>query len=69
MTEVRVVLACPECSHEWHAATIQPTTWWGKDASPEKIAKFNYCPRCQHPPPMNIVLTEEQPDLPFEVTK
>lgn len=54
MSNVPVHLLCPVCGHRWHAATIDPDAWWGKDSTPEKVAARCYCPRCDHHPPMTI---------------
>jgi len=63
--EVR--LRCPTCRHEWVAAWIIPTAWWGH-VRPAEIATRPYCPACDAPPPMQVcdraplfALMEEEP--------
>jgi hypothetical protein len=44
-----VMLRCPACGHEWHAATIAA---WDKGATPLAIARQCHCVSCQQRPPM-----------------
>lgn len=50
-----VRLRCPSCQHEWHAATIDLGSWWGKGLTAEGTAQMCYCPSCSMKPPMGVV--------------
>lgn len=52
-----VVLVCPSCQHEWHAATLVPGAWWA--VAPAQIAKMCYCVKCHAAPPMRVLDTAE----------
>jgi hypothetical protein len=60
---LRVDLRCPSCGFEWHAATIDTESWWGKGLTALTPAKFCYCVRCHHKPPMEVVGRETQGEL------
>lgn len=60
---IRVDLRCPVCDHSWHAATIDPSAWWGKGITPETVAKQCYCVRCERKPPMQVVGQVQRGDL------
>lgn len=57
---VHVHLQCPGCSDEWHAATIDTESWWGKGVKPEVVARQCYCRQCHHKPPMAVILPQAE---------
>ena len=50
--KTHIVLICPACGYEWHAATIDSRY---DEIAKEAIAKQCYCPLCQQAPPMKGV--------------
>lgn len=67
MTLFEIDLQCPKCGNTWHAATIDPSAWWGAGVTGQVIAKQCYCPGCDHSPPMRVVVTVDVQDEVFEL--
>jgi hypothetical protein len=63
MTLYEIDLKCPACGKTWHAATIDPSSWWGGGVTGHVIATQCYCIACGHQPPMLTVEAETQGEL------
>jgi hypothetical protein len=53
--DVFIHLRCPACQYAWHAGTIVPDAYWARGVTPQSIAAIVYCPKCECPPPLEVV--------------
>lgn len=54
--DIRVVLRCPACRYQWADSLYDPDVkWYAAGLTPAKCAKTAYCPKCDLPPPMDVV--------------